>query len=147
MVSWGYREPATLPNLPIGAVCAYCGARASGWDHIRPVRWGGTNERSNLTPCCWPCNRQKKDQHVEVWRMTKREREQWLRARGWMRVRDVPRDPSDRYIGIINGKRINMYWCESGTWFDPRSGRSHTFGWAMKYAAFADDDGHLPGAC
>lgn len=138
-----YRERDKLPKLPEGAQCTYCGNVASGWDHVRPVRWGGTDNQSNLVPACWPCNNRKSDQHVDVWRMSKQEREQWLRSKGWLRNRDVRRDPLDRSIGIINGKRITM--ASGGCWYDPRSGRPHTFGWAMKYASWADDNGSLPG--
>jgi hypothetical protein len=45
------------------ACCAYC-VRPFGtdefsrfsWQHINPRRRGGTNERTNLRPCCQGCN-------------------------------------------------------------------------------------------
>lgn len=50
--------------------CTYCGAqgRPLECDHVLPVSRGGTNDRSNLTTACAPCNRSKKDKTVEEWR-------------------------------------------------------------------------------
>lgn len=42
-----------------GLVCAYCGDRATGYDHIIPVSKGGTDDPNNLVPCCPDCNREK----------------------------------------------------------------------------------------
>lgn len=51
--------------------CRYCGRRCNKWgdverdplaltvDHWLPVSRGGTNEKSNLVPCCLRCNQYK----------------------------------------------------------------------------------------
>lgn len=44
--------------------CAYCGARAADGallqvDHVKPKFEGGTDDPSNLTTSCQPCNRGK----------------------------------------------------------------------------------------
>ncbi|MFN7583910.1 MAG: HNH endonuclease [bacterium] len=36
--------------------CHYCGNPANEADHILPVSLGGSNEVSNLLPCCKQCN-------------------------------------------------------------------------------------------
>jgi 5-methylcytosine-specific restriction enzyme A len=36
--------------------CQQCGARADHVDHITPVRFGGTDEESNLQALCERCN-------------------------------------------------------------------------------------------
>ena len=127
-----------LPSISTGARCSYCGDRASGWDHVVPVRWGGTDDSSNLVPACWPCNKRKKDQPAEVWQLNKKEREQWLRSKGWMRARELPRDPADRKYAIVNGRRFFVCGDPTPVWYDPESGRAHTYGWAIKYAAFGE---------
>jgi 5-methylcytosine-specific restriction endonuclease McrA len=43
--------------LAPGTLCAYCEIReADTVDHAIPVARGGTSDRSNLAPACWPCN-------------------------------------------------------------------------------------------
>ena len=43
-------------------LCAICGLhQATQWDHIVPVRHGGTDDHSNLQPACAECNRKKSD--------------------------------------------------------------------------------------
>lgn len=39
--------------------CVYCAAPATTVDHDVPITRGGTDERSNLVPACWPCNSRK----------------------------------------------------------------------------------------
>jgi thymidine kinase len=38
------------------AICAYCGASATTYDHVVPKMHGGTNDPSNLVPACASCN-------------------------------------------------------------------------------------------
>jgi 5-methylcytosine-specific restriction endonuclease McrA len=42
-----------------GQDCIYCGALATGVDHLQPVARGGTNDFYNLAPCCKECNLKK----------------------------------------------------------------------------------------
>lgn len=44
-----------------GNACAYCGSSnaALGFDHLTPLSRGGLHEKSNLAPCCQPCNSKK----------------------------------------------------------------------------------------
>ena len=137
-----YRERTQLPQLMRGSRCLYCGDLASGWDHVRPVRWGGSDDPDNLVPACWTCNRRKSDQPVEVWKMSTSERKAWLRSKGWMVRRELPRDPDDRSIAIVNGHRFRVWSDSTQAWFNPVTGRAHTFGWAIKYAAFGDEIDH-----
>ena len=39
--------------------CAYCGAPATGPDHVIPKSKGGTDDPSNIVPCCPKCNQHK----------------------------------------------------------------------------------------
>ena len=49
-------------RLEFGAmVCQYCGASATGYDHIIPLARGGTDTDDNKVPCCIKCNRIKND--------------------------------------------------------------------------------------
>jgi 5-methylcytosine-specific restriction endonuclease McrA len=47
------KRVALLSN---GARCVYCGKPATTVDHVRALALGGTNEMSNLAPCCARCN-------------------------------------------------------------------------------------------
>jgi hypothetical protein len=47
--------------------CVYCGGFADEVDHITPVSRGGGNERENLAPACFLCNREKLDFTPEEW--------------------------------------------------------------------------------
>ncbi len=53
-----------------GYRCVYCG---SGYrltiDHIVPACRGGGSSMSNLATCCYSCNRQKKEQTGEEFRI------------------------------------------------------------------------------
>ena len=47
---------ARLHLLP----CVYCGVMpAMEVDHVRPFRFGGTNDLVNLAPACPPCNKRR----------------------------------------------------------------------------------------
>jgi len=49
--------------------CAYCGAPATTWDHIKPVSQGGETTPGNIVPACQSCNSSKKDKNVWAWIM------------------------------------------------------------------------------
>lgn len=53
-----------------GYACQYCGSRARPFhcDHIMPVSRGGSDDLTNLTTACAPCNLSKGDQTPEEWR-------------------------------------------------------------------------------
>lgn len=43
------------------SICQYCGAKATGVDHILATSKGGSNEEKNKVECCIDCNRIKND--------------------------------------------------------------------------------------
>lgn len=45
-------------------VCQYCGAAATGYDHILATARGGADTDENKVPCCPECNRIKNDKPV-----------------------------------------------------------------------------------
>jgi len=52
--------------------CAYCGAVASEWDHLRPLvkdkrPTGYVSEIGNLVPCCGKCNQSKGNKDWKAW--------------------------------------------------------------------------------
>ncbi|MFP4395647.1 MAG: HNH endonuclease [Anaerolineales bacterium] len=47
--------------------CAYCGAAADTWDHVKPVSKGGKTVPYNIVPACTSCNSSKKDKDVFEW--------------------------------------------------------------------------------
>jgi hypothetical protein len=56
-----------------GGRCWYCGVQTNPFinfrvDHVVPVADNGTNELSNLVPCCHDCNASKGAKHVEAFR-------------------------------------------------------------------------------
>ena len=53
-----------------GERCAYCGTTEAQFhiDHIHPVAKGGTNDPSNLTIACAPCNMSKGERLLSEWR-------------------------------------------------------------------------------
>lgn len=62
----------TLPisvrmGFVIGKSCVYCGAPATDVDHIRPRSRGGTDDDSNLTSACHPCNMSKNSLLITEW--------------------------------------------------------------------------------
>lgn len=125
--------------LPVGAACTYCGAPATSWDHVQPLHWGGADHPSNMVPACWPCNKRKGDQPAEVWRMSQAEREAWLRDRGWMRRRELPRDPSDRHYAIVAGSRFFVGADTGNIWYDPQTGKGYLLKMALRVEAFGRD--------
>lgn len=52
-----------------GKRCSYCGTPKGPFefDHIFPVSKGGSNDPSNLTLACQPCNRAKSDMTLAEW--------------------------------------------------------------------------------
>lgn len=44
--------------------CVYCGKEATTVDHITPRSKGGTDEETNVVPCCKSCNSSKKDKDL-----------------------------------------------------------------------------------
>ena len=53
-------------------VCAYCGDKASDWDHLRPLvrnkrPTGFITELANMVPACGPCNQSKSGQDWRKW--------------------------------------------------------------------------------
>ena len=50
-----------------GKACVYCGAPATEVDHVRPRSRGGTDDDSNLTGACRPCNMSKGDRLITEW--------------------------------------------------------------------------------
>ncbi len=56
--------------------CFYCGRWTNPFetfeiDHIRPWSQHGSDDISNLVPCCTRCNRSKSDQSLSIWRHLK----------------------------------------------------------------------------
>jgi HNH endonuclease len=52
--------------------CAYCGARTTDWDHLRPLvknkrPTGYITEIRNLVPACGPCNQSKSGNDWNAW--------------------------------------------------------------------------------
>src|SRR5438552_242802 len=52
--------------------CAYCGDRATEWDHLRPLiagqePTGFIGEIQNLVPACGKCNQSKGNSNWRVW--------------------------------------------------------------------------------
>ena len=52
--------------------CAYCGDKATEWDHLRPIisnqePTGYITEIANLVPCCGKCNQSKGKSHWRTW--------------------------------------------------------------------------------
>lgn len=61
--SAGRRAKPTYRNKGVAYLladpCAYCGAPSTQQDHIDPIALGGSNDWSNLSGACAPCNRSK----------------------------------------------------------------------------------------
>lgn len=67
--------------------CWYCGARMNPFgdfsiDHVHPVACGGTNDPSNLVPCCLPCNLEKKAMPLEQFRDRRGGKAFWFETQG-----------------------------------------------------------------
>lgn len=61
-----------LGMTPDTIQCAYCGAPASEWDHLRPLvkdkkPTGYISEIHNLVPCCGKCNQSKGNKAWHAW--------------------------------------------------------------------------------
>lgn len=55
-----YRTRKKQSLLPDGRTCAYCGKAADTIDHIIPRSKNGSDDESNIVPCCKSCNSSKK---------------------------------------------------------------------------------------
>ena len=53
---WRKIRAKIIKNHPY---CLFCGAPAVHVDHIKPLRYGGTNDASNLQPLCAACHSRK----------------------------------------------------------------------------------------
>lgn len=51
-----------------GSLCVYCGKDAAHVDHVMPKARGGSDDLSNLVPCCTRCNHAKGIMTAEEWR-------------------------------------------------------------------------------
>lgn len=65
-----------LGMTPESFQCAYCGATASEWDHLRPLvkdkkPTGFISEIHNLVPSCGKCNQSKGNKDWRVWLLSK----------------------------------------------------------------------------
>jgi hypothetical protein len=63
---------ALLGISPADVRCAYCGDRATEWDHLRPIvrgqrPTGFVSEIANLVPACGKCNQSKSGQDWRKW--------------------------------------------------------------------------------
>lgn len=63
---------AILRMDPENVQCAYCGDKASEWDHLRPLvvkrrPTGFVSEIANLVPACGKCNQSKGNQPWKTW--------------------------------------------------------------------------------
>ncbi len=61
---------------PSDVRCAYCGDKASEWDHLRPLVWkrrptGFITEIGNLVPSCGKCNQSKRNANWREWMLSK----------------------------------------------------------------------------
>jgi len=61
-----------LGMTPGRITCSYCGAKATDWDHLRPLvrnkrPSGYVNEIRNLAPSCGPCNQSKSGADWRAW--------------------------------------------------------------------------------
>lgn len=61
---------------PSDVRCAYCGDRATEWDHLRPLVWkrrptGFITEIANLVPSCGKCNQSKGNKPWREWMIGK----------------------------------------------------------------------------
>lgn len=60
---------------PTDVRCAYCGDKASEWDHLRPLVWkrrptGFITEIGNLVPSCGKCNQSKGNKPWRDWMLS-----------------------------------------------------------------------------
>lgn len=93
-----------LQMTPDTFQCAYCGAVASEWDHLRPLvkdkkPTGYISEIHNLVPSCGKCNQSKGNKEWKVWMLSGAALSPTARG-----VKDVPE----------RVRRLEAYeaWCE-----------------------------------
>jgi hypothetical protein len=60
---------------PTDVRCAYCGDKATEWDHLRPIVYkqrptGFISEIANLVPACGKCNQSKRNAHWRTWMLS-----------------------------------------------------------------------------
>ena len=70
------RLPAAVTREVLNSgPCTYCGEDLFPMtvDHVVPVSKGGSNDRANLAPACWPCNREKLNFTPEEWKAWREE--------------------------------------------------------------------------
>lgn len=65
-----------LGIAPSDVRCAYCGDKATEWDHLRPLvvkrrPTGFISEIANLVPACGKCNQSKGNSHWRDWMLGK----------------------------------------------------------------------------
>lgn len=65
-----------LSMEPDNARCAFCGDKASEWDHLRPLvlnrrPTGHISEIANLVPACGKCNQSKGNKPWRVWMVSR----------------------------------------------------------------------------
>jgi hypothetical protein len=63
-----YKALTYISSMSLSDGCAYCGARATTWDHIIPRSKGGPSHVENLAPCCLYCNSLKSSKTLEEFR-------------------------------------------------------------------------------
>ena len=80
-----------------GLYCAYCGDKATGYDHIVPVTKGGTDDADNLVPCCPDCNREKNNRPLADFLNTSRKMRRNLVEQNEQLM---------RYVAFENGRYI-----------------------------------------
>ncbi|MER7796362.1 HNH endonuclease [Microbacterium sp. NPDC096154] len=65
-------EALAILGMDDAVVCAYCGDRATEWDHLRPLvvaqkPTGYISEIHNLVPACGKCNQSKGNKPWQAW--------------------------------------------------------------------------------
>lgn len=73
---WDRRRPPRKRFGDYGRVlladpCSYCGAAATQVDHIVPFAAGGTDDWTNYTSACAPCNQSKGMRPAFIWMATR----------------------------------------------------------------------------
>jgi len=66
--------------------CVFCGSRdVMRWDHLVPVRYGGSTVLGNMVPSCQPCDDSKQHYDFEEWMMKSTKGS--LKARGVVNIK------------------------------------------------------------